>query len=174
MGIFEFKPPKNIKKLQLVLGILLLGSIAVLLLTYILTFPAEWTVQLIGLGMLCLGVFVFTRYIIKDFVYESVVDENGGIDFTVTEETYKKSIVVCRISTANIEKVLVAEQGDKVKELEIKQRIKDGKYKKFNYCADLFDEKYILVLAKECGQPVALKLSYHPSLLSFLQQTEEN
>ena len=89
MGIFEFKPPKNIKKLQLVLGILLLGSIAVLLLTYILTFPAEWTVQLLGLGMLGMGIFVFTRYIIKDFVYASVKDENGGIDFTVTEQTYK-------------------------------------------------------------------------------------
>ena len=171
MGIFEFKPQKNIKKLQLVLGILLLGSIAVLLLTYILTFPAEWTVQLLGLGMLGMGIFVFTRYIIKDFVYASVKDENGGIDFTVTEQTYKKSVVVCRISTANVEKIFVVDQGDKTKELQLKQLIKNGKYKRFNYCADLFDEKYICVLANECGQPVALKLSYHPSLESFFKET---
>ena len=152
-------------------GVLLLGSIAMLLLTKIFVFPAEWAVQLIGLGMLTVGVFIYARYIKRDFVYASVIDEDGGVDFTVTEQTYKKSVVVCRISTANIEKIFVVDQGDKTKELQLKQLIKDGKYKRFNYCADLFDEKYICVLANECGQPVALKLSYHHSLESFFKET---
>ena len=171
MGIFEFKPQKNMKKLQLVLGVLLLGSIAVLLLTKIFVFPAEWAVQLIGLGMLTVGVFIYARYIKRDFVYASVKDENGGIDFTVTEQTYKKSVVVCRIARSNVQQVITVERTDKEKSARVKQLIKDGKYKRFNYCADLFDEKYICVLANECAQPVALKLSYHPSLESFFKET---
>ena len=169
MGIYEFKPQKNIKRLQLVLGILLLGSIAMLLLTKIFVFPAEWIVQLIGLGMLTVGVFIYARYIKRDFVYASVIDEDGGVDFTVTEVTNKKKIVVCRIARANIQQAFTVEKEDKEKSARVKQLIRDGKYKSFNYCADLFEEKYICILANECGQPVAIKLSYHPSLESFLK-----
>ena len=168
MNLFEFIPTKDNKRLGLVSGLLLIGGAIMLLVTYIFSdITAKWVFQLLAICMFGVSIFLVSRYVMKNYIY-AVTATDGGNDLTVTELQGKKKITVCRISVSNIEKAFVIEQGDKVNEDAVKALIRDGKYKKYNYCADLFDEKCIYLLADECGERVAIKLSWGAELESFL------
>ena len=167
MNLFEFIPPKNNKRLGTISGVLLLGGAVMLLVTYVFDeIMGKWIFQLLATGMLGVSIFLVSRYVMKNFIY-AIVSTNGGNDFTVAELQNKKKTTVCRISVSNIERAFVIEQGDKVKEDSVKALIKEGKYKKYNYCADLFDEKCIYILADECGEKVAIRLSWCEELESY-------
>ncbi len=168
MNLFEFIPPKNNKRLGAISGILLLGGALMLLITYIFDeITGKWIFQLLATCMFVVSIFLVSRYLMKNFIY-AVVSTDGGNDFTVTELQNKKKTTVCRISVSNIERAFVIEQGDKVNEDTVKALIKEGKYKRYNYGADLFDEKHIYILANECGEKVAIKLSWGEELESYL------
>lgn len=168
MNLFEFIPAKNNKRLGLVSGLLLIGGAAMLIITDIFKeITAKWAFQLLAICMFGVSIFLVSRYIMRHYIYAVMATDEGN-DLTVTELQGKKKITVCRISVSNIEKAFVIEQGDKVNDDAVKALIKDGKYKKYNYCADLFDEKSIYILADECGERVAIKLSWGAELESFL------
>ena len=169
MNLFEFIPSKNTKRLGIVSGLLLLGGSVMLLITIIFSGVAfRWVFQLLSICMFGLSIFLISRYVMRDYVYAVVSTDNGN-DFTVTELQNKKKTTVCRISISNIEKSVVINEGDKTKESEIKALIKQGNYKKFNYCADIMNEKCVYVFADECGERVALKLSFGEELERVLQ-----
>lgn len=168
MNLFEFIPTKNNQRLGLVSGLLLIGGSIMLLVTYIFSdITAKWAFQLLAICMFGVSIFLVSRYVMKNYIY-AIISTEGGNDFTVTELQSKKKTTVCRISVSNIEKAFVIEQGDKANEDAVKALIKDGKYKKYNYCADLFDEKSIYILADECGERVAIKLSWGEELEAYL------
>ena len=168
MNLFEFIPAKNTKRLGLISGLLLLGGSIIMLVTAILEGIAwKWVFQLISICMFGISIFLVSRYVMKNYIY-AVISTEGGNDFTVTELQNKKKTTVCRIAVSNIEKAVVIEQGNKSGEDAIKALIKQGKYKRFNYCADIFDEKCIYLLADECGERVAIKLSWGEKLEAYL------
>ena len=167
MNLFEFIPTKNNKRLGLISGILLIGGSLMMLVTYIFeSMSGKWVFQLLAICMFGISIFLVSRYVMKNYIY-SIVATNNGNDFTVTELQSKKKTTVCRISVSNIEKAVVIDQGDKEKEDAVKALIKGGKYKKFNYCADVINEKCIYLLADECGERVAIKLSWGEELEAF-------
>ncbi len=173
MNLFEFIPEKNNKRLSLVSGLLLIGGSLMLLVTYIFEgITGKWIFQLLAICMFGVSIFLVSRYVMKNFIY-AIVSTDGGNDFTVTELQNKKKTTVCRISVSNIERTFVIEQGDKVKEDSVKALIKEGKYKKYNYCADLFDEKCIYILADECGERVAIRLSWSEDLEAYFPVVKE-
>ena len=166
--LFEFIPEKNNKRLGAISGLLLLGGSLIMIVTSIFEgIAGKWAFQLVSICMFGIGIFLVSRYIMKNYIY-SVVATDGGNDLTVTELQNKKKITVCRISVSNIEKAVVIEPSNKSDKAEIKDLIKKGNYKRFNYCADLFDEKCIYLLADECGERVAIKLSWGKDLEAFL------
>jgi hypothetical protein len=168
MNLFEFIPEKNIKKLHRLVGACLFGALALMAVTAIFREMAyRWAVQLLSVGLLMMGVFILTRYIMKSFVY-AVIRTDRGDDLTVTEVQGKHRITVCRIALEGIERIIVVEQGDKQTDAQIKQTCKEQKRKRFNYCADLLDEKYICVFANECGESLAIKLSWGEQLEKML------
>jgi len=168
MNLFEFVPAKNNKRLGLISGLLLIGGAVMLLVTYVFNeIAGKWFFQLLAVGMCGVSIFLVSRYVMKNYIY-AIISTEGGNDFTVTELQSKKKTTVCRISVSNIEKAVVIEPGNKSGEDAVKALIKQGKYKRFNYCADLFDEKCIYLLADECGEKVAIKLSWGEELEAYL------
>ncbi len=173
MNLFEFKPSKNVKKLRSVTGLLIIGAALLTVMTVILNdIPYRWAIQLLSLGMLVVGIFITSRYIMKSYLYAVTKGDGGENDFTVTELQGRNRVTVCRIGLGNIEHAVVVPQGDREAETEVKNKIKSEKRKQFNYCEDLFDEKYICLFVTECGEPLAIKLSWGAELEKIFEDGE--
>lgn len=173
MNLFEFKPSKNIKKLRSVTGLLIIGAALLMVMTVILKdIPYRWAIQLLSLGMLVVGIFITSRYIMKSYLYAVMKGDDGENDFTVTELQGRNRVTVCRIGLGNIEQAVVVPQGDRDAETEVKNKIKSEKRKQFNYCEDLFDEKYICLFVTECGESLAIKLSWDAELEKIFEDGE--
>lgn len=170
MNLFEFRPQKNTKKLALTTGLLIIGAAVLMLATVIIeNIPYRWAIQLLSLGMLVMGIFITTRYIMKSYVYAIIENGNGGKDFTVTEIQNKNVITVCRIGLDNIEQIVSVPLGNKEADAAVKNKIKAEKRKQFNYCADLFAEKYICIFVTECGEAIAIKLTCDEEMETVLE-----
>lgn len=169
MNLFEYTPQKNIKRLSILTGTLFIGA-AVLMLTTLLIegMPYRWVIQLISLCMLSAGIFITTRYAMKSYVY-AVVSAEDGNDLTVTEIQNRHTITVCRIALSSIEETVTVSVGDNGANDMIKRRIRAEKRKHFNYCADLFPEKYICLFVNECGDSLTIKLSWDGALEDILK-----
>ncbi len=170
MNLFELIPKKNIRKLSLMTCLLLVGAAVLMLVTFAAPSMAyRWAVQLLAVGMLVMGIFVTSRYIMKNYLY-AVVNDGDSTDFTVTELQGRHRVTVCRISLESIEKLCVIEASDRPADSELKRSIKAEKRKMFNYTADLFADKYICVLSNESGIPIAIKLTWDEQLEEILRQ----
>ena len=125
MKLYEYNPQKNVKKLGLVTGLLLMGAgILILIEKLIPNLSTPWAFQLLAVGMLMISIFVTSRYIMKSYVY-AIIDDDGSVDLTVTEIQGRHVITVCRISLFSIEKIYVCDS--KLSEREIKAEIKREK-----------------------------------------------
>ena len=166
MNLFEFRPEKNVKKLGKVTGLLLVGAAVLMIMTIIIgeRLAYRWAIQLLALGMLAMGIFITSRYIMKGYVYAVIKSDDGSNDFTVTEIQGRHTITVCRIGLASVEQAVVVPPGDKELDTDVKNKIKSEKRKLFNYCADLLGEKYICLFVTECGEKTAIKLSWGEEL----------
>ena len=168
MKLFEFTPKKNANKLAAITGILIIGAVLLLCITVILGELAyRWILQLAGIIMLTAGVFITSRYVMKSYVY-SIIEVDGGNDLTVTEIQCRHTITVCRISISGIEQIYVVDKKDREAYGEVKKKAKAGARKRFNYCADFLEQKYICILCTECGESLAIELSWDESLERLL------
>lgn len=170
MNLFKFSPQKNTKKLAMTTGLLIIGAAVLMLATMIIeNIPYRWAIQLLSLGMLVMGIFITSRYIMKSYVYAIVEDGDSGKDLTVTEIQGRHVITVCRIGLDGIEQVVSVPVGNKEADTEVKNKIKSEKRKQFNYCADLFAEKYLCIFATECGEAMAIKLTWDEEMETVLE-----
>ena len=171
--MYEFTPDPNKKNAKNIVSALILGGFAVMLVTSVAhTMPFKWAIQLFGIVTIALGIFVMTRYVAKNFVYR-VEQTDSGADLTVTEIQKKSEITLCRIALSSIEQVHVCTSAEKEKEKSLVSSFsKDGR-KRFNYCADINPEKFIWILANECGESVAVKLSFDETLCKILESRAE-
>ena len=168
MNIYEFTPQKNMRKLALLTGALFGGAAVIMAMTVLLgEMSYRWAFQLISLGMLAMGVFFTTRYIMKTFVYK-IEQTDTGADLTVTEIQGRHVITVCRISLSGIEQVISVCPNDRPTFNEALTRAKSGGRKMYNYCADMFGDLCLFVLANECGEAVSVRLSYDEKLCELL------
>ena len=173
MKIYEVLPKKDVKRLNLLTAALIIGSLIMLLASTALGLKPAWPFQLIGLGMLALGIFFMTRYVTKKYVY-AIIDTDNGPDLTVTEINGRHTITVCRISLSGISEVYTACPADSLQMKEAIAKAKQDKRKQFNYTVDMFGEKCIFVLANECGEPLAIRLSYDEELCRLITPEQTN
>ncbi len=172
MKIFEFIPKKNTNKLSAITGLLLMGAAVMFLVTMLYEeMPYRWAVQLLGICLLSMMLFIATRYLMKSFEY-AVIKTDDGEDFTVTELQGKRAVTVCRIGMSSVEQIIIVEQNDRQADTVLKSTLKSQKRKVFNYCADMFADKYICLLSNEGGAALAIKLSYDESLEALFGVTK--
>lgn len=170
MKLYEYTPQKNVKKLGLVTGLLLIGAVILMLIERLMpNLGTPWMFQLLAVGMLMLSIFITSRYIMKSYVY-AIIDEDGSVDLTVTEIQGRHVITVCRISLSGLESVVVAYKGDPASDNPVKNKIREDKRKSFNYCSDFFDEKYICIFSDEGGTSIAVKLSWDEKLEKIIEE----
>ena len=176
--VYTYVPPKNFKILSGYLMILAFGA------TGFFAFPAlfpdmpmRWIFQLSGLACLCLVVFIVSRYILKNTVY-SVIEEDGKLDFTVTEITNggKTRITVCRFSIENIEEIGLFYRGNSSDEAAMSEFVKKAKKKKmphFNYCPDMRSSPVCCITAKEDTGSFLVKVSPDDTIYNYFMSHKD-
>ena len=153
-------------------ALLLLGAAALMLVTMLFGgIPFRWVFQLLSVGLLIGTVFLVARYESKTYIYR-LMESDGGVDLTVTEANAKGrgQVTVCRIGVAQILScsVLDVTEGDTVKQTLAK--LKKEKKKRFDYCADLYPAKSILLLVEEGDEEIAIRLSFDERLFLLLKK----
>ncbi len=172
MKIYEAAPKKDVRRLTILTSALLIGALIILGIPFIFGDIAyRWAFQLIGIGMLGIGIFYLTRYLKRSYVY-ALIKTDSGVDFTVTEINGRNTITVCRVSAANIEEIYTACPADSQQMKEAMARAKANKRKQFNYTVDMFGDKCIFLLCTECDEPLAIRLSYDEKLMELLETKE--
>ena len=68
---------------------------------------------------------------------------------------------------------IAATSEEKDKEKALLAKIKSDGRKRFDYCADLSPDRFMWLIADECGERVALKLSYDETLYGILSPNKE-
>lgn len=170
MNLYEHIPQKNSSRLSTLCITLFIGSAVVFGFTTVLgDMPFRWVFQLIALGMLTAGVFVTSRYIMKSFIYRIEQGEQGA-DLTVTEIQNRHRITVCRISVCNVENLRVLDDKDSYREE--KKMIKAEHRKYYDYCPDPFPRKKLCLRVTECGESLAVFLSYDKELENILGRSD--
>lgn len=167
--MYEITPKKSNNKGAYTAAVLLIAAFAAMMFSKIPNLPYRSVMQLAAMVMLAFSILMMTRYTLSAYSY-AITPTRGAeeFDFTVTELKRKSHITVCRISLSSIEKVALVKASDKKLSAKLKASAKSRK--RFNYCIDVAPSQYIYLFAEECGESIALKLSYDKKLYSILKE----
>ena len=169
MKLYEFIPQKAHRKLSLISSLLLIGAVTVMLCTTILgDISYKWIFQLVSLIMLTAAIFIISRYVMKSYVYRIEATDNSSPDLTVTEIQNRHVVTVCRLAVSSIEKITVIPSDDKATLNSTKADIRQMHRKFYNYCPDFMPQKKLCLFATECGEPLAVFLTYDSELERIL------
>ena len=172
--MYEFTPKGSNKSTKTAISALILGGFAIMLVTMTAeNMPFKWALQTAAIAVIATGILLMTRYVSKGYTY-CVEQKDETLDFSVIEMQGKVRITICRIALSNISEVHVLEASEQDKEKTLVASFKANGQKRFNYCTDFKPEKFIWLVANECGENVAVKLNYDEKLCELLTPTEEH
>ena len=173
MTVYEYRPEKNNTRIFGIMMIMLsLGAAFFVTPLLVPSVPFHWLFQLLGVVAIIAVIYLLTRYVAKSFV-DAVIEDNGSLDFTVTEITNggKKAITVCRVAIANITDLKVFDLRDgeqKLREKEIWAEAHRESRKCYDYCHDIKTTPVCLIALEECGEPLLIKIAAEDRLCSLL------
>lgn len=173
MTVYEYRPQKNNTRIFGIMMIMLsLGAAFFVTPLLVPSVPFHWLFQLLGVVAIIAVIYLLTRYVAKSFVY-AVIEDNGSLDFTVTEITNggRKAITVCRVAIANITELQVFDLRDgeqKLCEKEIWAEAHRESRKCYDYCHDIKTTPVCLIALEECGEPLLIKIAAEDRLCSLL------
>lgn len=167
--MYEYSPKRTNTAAQRLILLFFLGAAALILITMLVpTVPFRWVFQLIAIGLLTAAIFLVTRYVTKLFLYRI---ENGDLTVTEADARGKRQITVCRVSVANIQSLERLDEPN-VADAALSD-LKKQKIKLFDYTADLRPADSILLVVREGGEDLAIRLSFDEILFGLLGDAEE-
>ena len=113
--LYEYIPHKDVRRAMGRMVIFISAAVGCFAFPTIFPdMPLRWLFQMTGAVLLAAVIFVYTRSIGKTFIYR-VVENDGGLDFTVTEVTGggRSRITVCRFSLGSIEEAHIGDISDR-------------------------------------------------------------
>ena len=163
MVLHEYIPQKDPKRAGGLLIVLIAAAVGFFAFPMLYPdMPLRWVFQFSGLLCLVAIIFISTRYISRAVVYRLIENDEGGVDFTVTEVTNggKSAITVCRFSLDNIQSAQLF-FSDKKEDAERKKafsgRARELKVKTFSYFGDVMPSVECWVICKENGETLLVK-----------------
>ncbi len=155
--MYEIRPERTNKKAQSLIILFFIGAAALLLLSVPLKgMPFLWVIQLFAVVLLCVAVFLVTRYLTKGYIYRI---EDGDLTVVEISSGGKRQLTVCRVSLSGITEssVLTGKEG---------LRAYKGK-RIYDYRPDLLPERSILLVSAEGGEECVILLGYDDRLLGM-------
>lgn len=160
----EFIPQRSNTLSKRVILALFVISISAMFFSTVPNLPYRSVMQLLSLVILALAIAMLGRYEFQSYLYAIIENEQGGLDLTVTELKRRSRITVCRISLNGIERVedITPKSKKQLKDLRKGRRT-------FNYCVDISPAHSCFILTDECGEKLAVSISYIPELFEILK-----
>lgn len=163
--MYEVFPKKKDATARNLAAVLFIVAVIAMYISTLPGLPLRSVVQLLSVGLIALGLVIMGRYIFSAYSYAIVQTDEGGCDFTVTEIKRRSRITVCRISVSGIESIEILKRGEKDRLAALRK----GR-KTFDYRVDMMPSQYCCILANECGEAVAIKISYDEKLIAILSE----
>ena len=176
-GIFEFtfRPKPDKKPAAIVFGILMAMGAAIVIASAV----AEKYKGVISLGaviVLCAAIYIFVRYLVSDYAYALVFDNNGLPNLIVTRKIGKSVTTLFAIPVSRIQ----AARGESAEDR--KRHEAPFGTKKYNYCASLNPDKTYRLSAAgregraeivlECTPAVADRLVEYAAIARAYEEEE--
>lgn len=160
----EFIPRRSNTLSKRVILALFVVSVSAMFFSTVPNLPYRSVMQLLSLVILALAIAMLGRYEFQSYMYAIIENDRGGLDLTVTELKRRSRITVCRIKLDGIERVedITPKSKKQLKELRKGRR-------SFNYCVDISPAHACLILTDECGEKLAISISYIPELFEILK-----
>lgn len=154
MYSYSYVPQRDIRKCSL---IPLIGFILGFGFMYFANIiPYATFLQVIGIGVLAITIFLTTRFVVKSYVYSTQEIGEGDYDFVVNEITGKKSRTVCRINADEITDFIYSPDG----KVPSKYASKNGKdILRYDYCQDFMPKDAYYLYASLREGKVCIKFS---------------
>ena len=103
--LYEFEPRLKKIREKIVMSVCLLLSSLAYGVSNFLPYPSLY--QLLAVILLTVAVLMIVRYLLRDYVYAIHADENGeASELIIVEIMGKKQSVVCRVSLADVDKMI--------------------------------------------------------------------
>ena len=163
--MYEVFPKKKDAAARNLAAIMFIAAVVAMYISTLPGLPLRSVVQLLSVGLIAFALVIMGRYIFSSYSYAIIQTDEGGYDFTVSEIKRRSRITVCRISVSGIESVEVLKKGEKDR----LSALKKGR-KTFDYRVDMSPAQYCCIVANECGEEVAIKISYDEKLVSLLAE----
>lgn len=169
--MYEYIPRPEKRRAPGLILLFLLGGLVLMFLPSALSVPFQSVFQFFGLCLFTAAIFLVTRYMSKSFLYRVFPDDDGQMDFSVTELRGKSRCTVCRIGLADIEEARMVDARQKDQLDAVKQKIKAEKRKQYDYCADLNPTISCFLFVKEQnGDPLVIRIMPDETLFHILSK----
>lgn len=119
--------------------------------------PSPALLQMFGVGALAGMILLVSMCILRSYSYELTENENGKIDFIITEHYSRRKTVVCRVGLEDVVSVVPFDANSKKE-----------KEKIYTYTGILFDEKRYLVEVEAHGEHFFVIICADETLLGYL------
>jgi len=171
--MYEYIASSEKRRAPRLILLFFLGGMALMLLPSVLSVPFQWAFQLVGLCLFTAAVYLVTRYMTKSFLYRVFPDDDGRMDFSVTELRGKTRCMVCRIGLADIREAVMVDARSKEEMAEVKKRIKAEKLRCYDYCSDLSPTlSCYLFVREQSGEPLVIRIMPDEKLFKLLSGEE--
>lgn len=167
--MYEYTPKRNIKKAAILAAFTFIIAIILFLSAglghNLLLSPA--IKQLIAVIFAAAGIFITSKYLVMKYVYVLSEREDGEFDFSVIQVSGSRKCTVALISLSNVEEIKKIE--GKISPDEKK------KYAEFySYCVDIAPENAHLLIAKDGGKQIAIKIQPDEKLIGLIEKYISN
>ena len=119
--------------------------------------PFPGLIQILGVCCLAGTILLVSMCILRSYSFELVQNEEGKIDFIITEHYSRRKMVVCRVGIDDIVSVIPLDPN-----------WKKGKETLYTYTGVLFDEKRYLVEMQAHGEHFFVIICADETLLNLL------
>ena len=162
--MYQYQPTRKNKIASVLLIAIAIVAIALFSLSVVLSAYAG-LLQLGSVICFCAEVLLFTRYLVRSYVYRIIrYDGEGAPDLVIGELSKGDSVVVCRFS---LDGLVSIEKNSKA--------ARRGLGKHYNYCVDIAPDNAYILRFEECGERAALIISPDENMLVLLEKySKEN
>ncbi len=155
---FKKKKEKGLCALFVALGVLLY-----MLPNIIPDLPFPGVVQVMAVACFVVMIMIFSLCVSKHYIYALEENENGELDFIITEYYGRRRMVVCRVSHSAVQSATRVTQENR----------KDFHPKRigcpvYHYTGVLFDEERCFLKLEEAGECFFVEICANHDLISHL------
>ncbi len=161
--MYEYAPKFAKKKEKLLTALVLVIGLLIYFVSFIPGVPYGALFQIAGVCGIAAMILLFSMVVARNYVYAIEEDEDGSLDFIITELYGRRRMVVCRVSLTSVSMALPRTEETRAQ----LSSEKSGK-RIYNYTGVLFDEERYYLRITEGGETFLVQICANKDLIIAL------